>query len=284
MVKEINYKNIESEIVDWGMHHCRHIYEDSKGKRTLEPSEAARFEWEVLKHFAGKKDYSGEIDFSNFSNYISSINKREVDHIVYGAYENLGKYLRDGGHVHEFITGLSPTILTLCLLGGLENAKGKSILDLGCGSITSDADDGITLRDEIWFQPWLCRTLPIVGVNCYGVDAGNLEGETFPHYNLDLTKSNSLDVIHSNSMDAIVMHHLFPSIRLSEILYGDSLEVPSNSDGYTEAISKYIERTGKNNISSGDGLREFANRDKLYPILKPQLERILKPEGEIFIR
>ena len=126
------------------------------------------------------------------------------------------------------------------IFGDLENLKDKRILDLGCGSrpridlskwaklvesnpsehndsgkyyqrmgsLVTNMDLVIGQRD---FEPWLCRILVELGAKPVGVDIGNLEGEEFEHYQLDLNIEGALNIFPDKSFDAINMRLLLSS-------------------------------------------------------------------------
>jgi hypothetical protein len=118
--------------------------------------------------------------------------------------------------------------------------KGKAILDLGCGSKSPllECPSGI-LKDKA-FEPWLCRALVELGSKPIGIDIGNLEGETFRHYELNLYARGSLDYLKSHSVDVANAHLLFDSPHFK---------------------------------------RMAMNRIDFKKILIPQLERIVRAEG-----
>ncbi len=119
------------------------------------------------------------------------------------------------------------------LLGRLESAferlstvTGKRILDIACGSNTSKAppsiyidtpfgDKRISTADTegytAQFEPWFCRVLLQLGAHPVGIDFGNLEGEAFEHYRVDLGQKGALDFLPSHSFDAVQDSRLFGS-------------------------------------------------------------------------
>ncbi len=112
--------------------------------------------------------------------------------------------------------------------GAFAPVKGKRILDIACGSntsrapsfvfvdtpfgerripIPSHAAEGYTAQ----FEPWFCRFLVELGAQPVGIDRGDLEGEFFEHYNVDLGLAGALDFLPDRSFDAIQDSRLFGS-------------------------------------------------------------------------
>ena len=101
--------------------------------------------------------------------------------------------------------------------GRLSLVEGKRILDIACGSRTSKAPPGVTriLPSEggytSLFEPWLCRILSSLGAQPVGIDIGDLDGESFEHYRLDLSRAGALDFLPPRSFDAVHDSRLFGS-------------------------------------------------------------------------
>jgi hypothetical protein len=109
--------------------------------------------------------------------------------------------------------------------GSLSNIKGRRILDIACGSSTSRAPSslypnrlfaqrGMTPAAHGYtalFEPWFCRILLEMGANPVGIDLGDLEGEAFEHYHVDLGQSGALDFLPGGSFDAVHDSRLFGS-------------------------------------------------------------------------
>ncbi len=131
--------------------------------------------------------------------------------------------------------------------GSLSTVKGKRILDIACGSNTSKAPSSIdidtpfgekristadtcthshsaTLRGlacvgavrctegyTAQFEPWFCRVLLQLDAHPVGIDFGNLEGEAFEHYRVDLGQKGALDFLPDHSFDAVQDSRLFGS-------------------------------------------------------------------------
>ena len=104
--------------------------------------------------------------------------------------------------------------------------KNQRILDIACGSSTSKAPsfvfvntpfgeqripissvDGYTAQ----FEPWFCRILLELAADPVGIDFGNLDGETFEHYSVNLGQPNALDFLPDHSFDAVHDSRLFGS-------------------------------------------------------------------------
>jgi SAM-dependent methyltransferase len=109
--------------------------------------------------------------------------------------------------------------------GSLWNIRGKRILDVPCGSNTSRAPAIVHVKTPLgaiklgsrWkgytplFEPWLCRMLLLLGAHPVGVDFGDLDGEAFEHYAVDLGRSGALDFLPDDSFDAVQDSRLFGS-------------------------------------------------------------------------
>src|SRR5436305_8090565 len=110
--------------------------------------------------------------------------------------------------------------------GSLAHVKGRRTLDIACGSNTSKAPESffvntpfgvrtIRIADSsvyvVQFEPWFCRVLLELGADAVGVDIGDLEGEAFEHYYVDLGTPGALDFLPSHSFDALEDSRLFGS-------------------------------------------------------------------------
>jgi hypothetical protein len=99
-------------------------------------------------------------------------------------------------------------------------------LDIACGSSTSKAPSSIyidtpfgekristadTENYTAQFEPWFCRVLLHMGAYPTGIDFGNLEGEAFEHYCVDLGQPGALDFLPDRSFDAVQDSRLFGS-------------------------------------------------------------------------
>jgi hypothetical protein len=112
------------------------------------------------------------------------------------------------------------------IYSSLAMLKDKRILDIACGSSTSKAPAFVFVNTPFGeqripishtngytaqFEPWFCRILLALGAVPVGIDLGNLEGETFEHYYVDLGKPGALDFLPDHSFDAVHDSRLFGS-------------------------------------------------------------------------
>lgn len=109
--------------------------------------------------------------------------------------------------------------------GRVSNVHGKRILDVASGSNTSRAPSSIYINTPFGerglglamtgyaalFEPWFCRILLELGAEPVGVDGGELEGEAFDHYRVDLGQSGALNFLPGHSFDAVQDSRLFGS-------------------------------------------------------------------------
>ena len=93
--------------------------------------------------------------------------------------------------------------------GSLAALRGKRILDIACGSNSSRSPE--TGERTAAFEPWFCRLLYELDADAVGVDAGDLGGERFEHFNADLSKIGALDFLPDASFDGIQDSRLFGS-------------------------------------------------------------------------
>ncbi len=107
----------------------------------------------------------------------------------------------------------------------LSNIQNKHILDIACGSNTSRApallwvdtpfgkmtigcsSKGYTAQ----FEPWFCRILMVLEAHPVGIDFGDLDGELFTHYRVNLGQIGVLDFLPDHSFDAVQDSRLFGS-------------------------------------------------------------------------
>jgi hypothetical protein len=104
--------------------------------------------------------------------------------------------------------------------------KGKRILDIACGSNTSKAPSFVFVNTPFGeqqipishveghtalFEPWFCRILLELGADPVGIDLGNLDGETFEHYKVNLGQPGALNFLAEHSFDAVHDSRLFGS-------------------------------------------------------------------------
>ena len=109
--------------------------------------------------------------------------------------------------------------------GNLSNIQSKRILDIACGSNTSKAPSSLHIDTPFGemtigrasqgyttqFEPWFCRILFELGADPVGIDFGDLDGELFTHYRVDLGKIGALDFLPDRSFDAVQDSRLFGS-------------------------------------------------------------------------
>jgi hypothetical protein len=110
--------------------------------------------------------------------------------------------------------------------GLFEKVNGCRILDIACGSSTSKAPSFVFVNTPFGeqrlpisgmegytaqFEPWFCRILFELGAEPVGIDMGNLDGETFEHYNVNLGQPGSLNFLPDHSFDAVHDSRLFGS-------------------------------------------------------------------------
>ena len=93
--------------------------------------------------------------------------------------------------------------------GSLSAVRAQRILDIGSGSTSSR--DPRTGKVTPMFEPWFCRMLVELGADPVGVDMGDLEGEPFEHYRVDLGKAGALDFLPDASFDGIHDSRIFGS-------------------------------------------------------------------------
>jgi len=109
--------------------------------------------------------------------------------------------------------------------GKLSNIQGKKILDIACGSNTSQASASLYIDTPFGemkigrakkgytaqFEPWFCRILFELSANPVGIDFGDLDQELFTHYCLDLGQTGALTFLPDCSFDAVQDSRLFGS-------------------------------------------------------------------------
>jgi hypothetical protein len=139
-----------------------------------------------------------------------------------GKYDLAAKIAREPG-VEEIIEQMLGRIASAW--GTLSNVRGKRILDIACGSNTSRAPLSIYINTPFGekrigrakkgytaqFEPWFCRILVELGANPVGVDFGDLEGEAFEYYRVDLGQIAALNFLPGHSFDAVQDSRLFGS-------------------------------------------------------------------------
>jgi hypothetical protein len=109
--------------------------------------------------------------------------------------------------------------------GSLWNIRGKRILDVPCGSNTSKAPATVHIttplgtlrlgprqrRYTALFEPWFCRMLLLLSADPVGVDFGDLQGEDFEYYLVDLGQPGALNFLPDASFDGVQDSRLFGS-------------------------------------------------------------------------
>jgi hypothetical protein len=138
-------------------------------------------------------------------------------------YDLSRKLAREPG-VEEILAQMAGRIADA--FGSLANVRGKRVLDIACGSNTSRAPASIYINTPFGekrigsssgrgytaqFEPWFCRMLLELGANPVGVDFGDLEGEGFEHYRVDLGQEGALDFMPDRSFEAVQDSRLFGS-------------------------------------------------------------------------
>jgi hypothetical protein len=109
--------------------------------------------------------------------------------------------------------------------GRLSNLQDKKILDVACGSNTSQAPETLYIDTPFGkktitrtnngytaqFEPWFCRILFELGADAVGIDFGDLDHELFTHYRVDLGQIGALEFLPAHSFDAVQDSRLFGS-------------------------------------------------------------------------
>ncbi len=107
----------------------------------------------------------------------------------------------------------------------LADIQSQRILDIACGSNTSKAPASLFIDTPFGtrtignarkgytaqFESWFCRMLFELGADPVGVDFGDLESESFTHYQVDLGKIGALDFLPDSSFDGVQDSRLFGS-------------------------------------------------------------------------
>jgi hypothetical protein len=110
--------------------------------------------------------------------------------------------------------------------GKLSTLTGKRILDIACGSNSSRTPPTLSINTPLQtttihnnigsgyttqFEPWFCRILLALAADPVGIDFGDLSGEMFEHYRVDLAQMGALAFLPSHSFDALQDSRLFGS-------------------------------------------------------------------------
>jgi hypothetical protein len=157
--------------------------------------------------------WKAEDDHARLANLVAALDAR------YGLTRKAAKEGAVADVVTQMVARLAGSFARLADL------EGKAILDIPCGSNTSRAPALLSLNTPFGklrlgrrsrgyaaqFEPWFCRILLELGARPVGVDLGDLEGEAFRHYRVDLGQQGALDFLPSRSFDAIQDSRLFGS-------------------------------------------------------------------------
>jgi hypothetical protein len=127
--------------------------------------------------------------------------------------------------------------------GALTKLRGKRILDIASGSNTSKAPSSVFVNTPFGeqrivhsssegysalFEPWFCRILLELGAHPVGIDLGNLDQETFEHYQADLGQPGALNFLPDHSFDAVQDSRLFGSPEFTA-------QIPNQADRFNIA-------------------------------------------------
>lgn len=154
-----------------------------------------------------------------------------------------------------------------------DSIQGKTFLDLGCGSTSYDHSFGFdnymnqTRGKDRTFEPWLCRFLHELGARVVGIDVGNLAGEKFEHYSLDLLAENALACIPDHSVDYVHSKLLYSSPQLGNMVRKSHF--PQIAEEVKDQSRPYW------NVGDQEQLAERVLKQRLLP----QIERVLKLDG-----
>jgi hypothetical protein len=128
--------------------------------------------------------------------------------------------------------------------GAFAKLRGKRILDIASGSNSSKAPTSVFVNTPLseqqiaisrsegysaLFEPWFCRILLELGADPVGIDLGNLDQETFEHYQVDLGRPGALNFLPDRSFDAIQDSRLFGSPEFTA-------QFPNKSDRLSVAV------------------------------------------------
>ncbi len=95
--------------------------------------------------------------------------------------------------------------------------KGKTVLDLGCGSVKSPDSCEESDRE---YEPWLARALSLVMVKVIGIDIVNphlMNDEPFKYHKVNLKKKDSLSFLKGEDIDMVIAFGLFDSPSLEPL-------------------------------------------------------------------
>ena len=128
--------------------------------------------------------------------------------------------------------------------GAFTKLRGMRILDIASGSNTSKAPSSVFVNTPLGeqrivfsdsegysalFEPWFCRILLELGAHPVGIDLGNLDQETFEHYQADLGQPGALNFLPDHSFDAIQDSRLFGSPEFT-------VQFPKQADSFNIAV------------------------------------------------
>ena len=147
----------------------------------------------------------------------------QVIHTLNEHYDLMNKFEREPG-TKAIIEQLLGRLVQA--FGGLSVLTGKRVLDIACGSNSSQTPPTLNINTPLQttiihnnignsytaqFEPWFCRILLALAADPVGIDFGDLSGETFEHYHVDLSQPSALDFLPSHSFDALQDSRLFGS-------------------------------------------------------------------------
>ncbi len=201
------------------------------------------------------KDYKEAEKLVDKQQYERIRQLREKDSTL---YQQLLKTLDEKYKLGE-TTNEVPIILALDRValawGSLENVKGKRILDIGCGarSETFETDEFNKLdvkegkAPSRSFEPWFCRALHELGADTVGIDIGNLKGEEFEHYEVNITKPGALNFLPDKSFDGINLHLVLssPELGLWTTSSGDERAKQNIADELKKQMKRLLKDDGK---------------------------------------
>ena len=154
----------------------------------------------------------------------------KVVHKLDEQYDLLNKIAREPG-TQVVVEQMLGRLITA--VSQLSSLSGQRILDIACGSNSSQTPPTFHINTPLQtttihtnmgsaytaqFEPWFCRILLALGAEPVGIDFGDLSGETFEHYHVDLTQIGALDFLPSRSFDAVQDSRLFGSPEFTALL------------------------------------------------------------------
>lgn len=124
--------------------------------------------------------------------------------------------------------------------GDLELVKGTRVLDIACGNLQPTEGD--------MYLPWFPRVLHELGAHVAGIDIGDLEGEPYEHYKVDLTRKDALAFLPDHSFDLVHMNSFVgraPSPILKSVLTAKQTDVRGGLDDLKVRMQHEMERVVK---------------------------------------